>query len=116
MYERMYKLEEVLVFFANEFNVKNKDERITKLYNKISNPHIRVNDNDKQWVAYVSQASEDTTTVNAIREILIKELPSLKIPEKKELEKAVDEVGKEFKHLIHKPRIPFYISVLSHFL
>jgi hypothetical protein len=35
-------------------------ERIERLYNLISNPFNRVNDKYKQWVAYVTQASEDT--------------------------------------------------------
>ncbi|KHG33177.1 hypothetical protein [Sulfurospirillum sp. MES] len=112
----MYELEDVKSYIQDKLlELILEDERIEKLYKMISNPELRVKDKDEKWVAYTSQASEDTTVVDAIRKILIDELPSREIPLKKEVEDAVDEVGTIFEtmDISHKPRIPFYVLVLD---
>lgn len=112
----MYEFEEVKSYIQNTLGELILDDaRIQKLYEMITDPKSRVDAADKQWVAYTSQASEKTTVVEAIREILTDILPSWKIPLKKEVEDAVDEVGTLFEvmDISHKPRIPFYILVLD---
>lgn len=114
MYERLYKLNEVKKFFENEINVIN-EEQIETLYNKISNPYLRVNDDDKQWVAYVTQDSENETVEKAIKEILgISEEIWLSSYQRK-VKEAIKIVGNVMieKNIHNKPRIPFYILVLD---
>ena len=115
MYEKMYKLDEVLKFFHDELNIKDGDKRITQLYNMIPNPFVRVNGNDKQWVAYVSQASEDKTVEDAMKEILKISDAKWLLGEQKKTKNIIDKVGKIFvdKRIKFKPRIPFYILVLN---
>lgn len=112
----MYELEDVKSYIQDTLlELILDDTRIQKLYEMIPNPKSRVDTADKQWVAYTSQDSEKITVVEAIREILIDILPSWKIPLKKEVEDAVDEVGTIFEtmDISHKPRIPFYVLVLD---
>lgn len=114
MYERLYKLYDVKEFFANELNVI-EVERIETLYNRISNPHLRVNDKDKQWVAYVTQDSENYTVENAIKEILnISDMRWL-LTYEKDVKEAIKIVGNVMieRGIHNKPRIPFYILVLN---
>ena len=90
--------------------------RIEKLYNMISNPDIRVNSDDKRWVAYTTQASENTTVVEAMKEILEREVEQFhwKLYRETVIE-AIDRVGEKFEHdnIKMKPRIPFYVLVLD---
>lgn len=114
MYEQMYKLDEVLEFFKNELGAEN-DERITELYNMISNPHLRVNDNDKQWVAYVTQDSENKTVEDAMKAILDVNAIDWILTEEKKVKEAIKTTGNLFINngIKNKPRIPFYIMVLD---
>lgn len=110
----MYELEEVTQYIKDNIEGFYEYDRIEPLYNMISNPQVRVNSKDKQWVAYKTQASEDNTVVEAMKEILdYKEFRW--IIEKENVIEAVNSVGDIFSNLgiTHKPRIPFYILVLS---
>jgi|GEM_PF-6804252 len=114
MYEKLYKLNDVKEFFSNEINVIS-EERIEFLYNKISNPHLRVNDDDKQWVAYVTQDSENETVEKAIKEILDITDFRWMLNVQKDVQQAIKNVGNLMieKNIHNKPRIPFYILVLD---
>ncbi len=111
----MYKLDDVKDYFHTKLGMKGHDSRIQELYNMISNSKVRANDPDKKWVAYVTQASEDKTAVDAIITIMKDKYPSWERPSEDKVIEAVNETGKLFeKHKIDmKPRIPFYISVLD---
>lgn len=113
MYEKMYKLNEVLKFFKIELSMVN-DDRFTELYNMISNPHVRVNDNDKQWVAYVTQDSENKTVEDAMEAILDVNAIDWILTEEKKVKEAIKTTGNIFisNNIKDKPRIPFYILVL----
>lgn len=114
MYERMYELNRIIEFFHKEFEIIDSDERIEEMYNLISNPHLRVNDNDKQWVAFSSQDSENKTVEDAIKEIM--KYGRLDwILEKDNVMAKIKEVGNIFLdyNIKMKPRMPFYIMVLD---
>ncbi len=118
-YAEMHELDRVINFFE-EHKLDCSEERITKLYGKISNPRLRVNSKDKQWVAYKTQASENTTVVDAIEEIMNNDIDWILLEKsdkerRNNIKKVVDKVGKIFENklLTHKPRIPFYILVLD---
>ncbi|WP_428737428.1 hypothetical protein [Sulfurimonas sp.] len=111
----MYKLDEVKQYIEENIKGFFEYDKIEPLYNMISNPEKRVNDDDKKWVAYVTQASEDRTVVNAMKEILEIEEVDWILTEKKKVIEAVDKVGEIFINLDieMKPRIPFYVLVLN---
>jgi len=84
------------------------------MYDLISNPHLRVKDDDKQWVAFSSQDSENKTVEDAMKEIL--GYTKLKwILMKDDIVAKINEVGNIFIEdgIKMKPRIPFYIMVLD---
>lgn len=113
----IYTLADVKDYFKSkllgrdEWTISNQN-RIEECYDLISNPFNRVNGKDKQWVAYVTQASENTTVVDAIEEITDQNGYNRT---REVIIEVVDEVGEEFKSLNIdlKPRIPFYICVLD---
>jgi hypothetical protein len=111
----MYELDEVKQYIEEHIKSFSEYDKIEPLYNMISNPAKRVNDDDKKWVAYVTQASEDTTVINAMKEILEIEEIDWIVREKEEVIEAVNAVGKVFTDLNikMKPRIPFYVLVLN---
>ncbi|MEV9642951.1 hypothetical protein [Aliarcobacter butzleri] len=104
----MYELERVKAYLAKVLSA----QRVEQCYNLIPNPFNRVNDADKQWVAYVTQASEDITVINAIEEIIEEQGLSRS---KKDIIDTVNEVGDFFVSCEEqfKPRIPFYVLVLD---
>lgn len=113
----IYQLEDIKEYFKNkifqdELFTTEIEQRIEECYSLISNPKNRVNDVDEQWVAYVTQASENTTVVDAIEEITDQNGYNRT---REVIIEVVDEVGEEFKSLNIdlKPRIPFYICVLD---
>jgi len=110
MYTQMYELDRVIDFFHDELNITEYDERIEKMYDLISNPHLRVNANDKQWVAFSTQDSENKTVEDAMEEILYDDDFN-----RRQVKKAIKEVGNTFieSNIRMKPRIPFYIMVLD---
>ena len=114
MYEQMYKLNEIIEFFHDEELEIISDERIEEMYNLISNPDIRVNDDDKQWVAFSSQNSEVETVGEAIKEILGYDDFRWFI-KKDNIVAKINKVGNIFieNNIKMKPRIPFYIMVLN---
>ncbi len=111
----MYEFSEVRKYLLWHFGAEISDNRIKQCYDLISNPAMRVNSDDKKWVAYTSQASENVTVVEAIRIILIDNLPSTQLPLQFEIESAVNTVGELFEEqsIRNKPRIPFYVLVLN---
>lgn len=113
----IYKLEDVKKYIKDNIitgtSYTNETvERIEECYNLISNPFNRVNDDDKQWVAYTTQASEDVTVVDAIEEILKQNNYDRT---REVIIETVNEVGEMFESLgiELKPRIPFYVFVLD---
>ncbi|MCG3690129.1 hypothetical protein [Aliarcobacter butzleri] len=99
------------------------DERLTKYYGYIKKYNSRVDDKDKQWIAYSSQDYERTTAISAIKKI--SDNRSFGYPEGytnediiKRITSKVDLVGTLFetKKITHKPRIPFYVLVLDKLL
>lgn len=106
----MYKLGEVQEYLSEVLNAN----RVEYLYEMISNPHLRVNSKDKKWVAYVTQASEDQTVVDAIKEILAKHQIAWQSIKNDAIE-AIDKTGDMFVNynVDMKPRIPFYVLVLD---
>ena len=106
----MYELKEVQEYLKNSLD----KDRVEKLYNMISNPHLRVNSEDKKWVAYSTQASENKTVEDAMKEILATN-QSLWIVMKDTVIDAIDRTGKMFEEsdIKMKPRIPFYVLVLN---
>lgn len=112
----MYKIDEVTDYIQQTMKINLSDKRILELYNMISNPRVRVNNDDKKWVAFASQASENKTVVDAMKEILEAVLRDYNWEIIKDfvIEK-IDEVGKVFvnKNIKFKPRIPFYVLVLD---
>lgn len=112
----MHKLNDIIEYIQKDMNLSLSKDRITRFYNMISSPEKRVNSDDKKWVAFVSQASENTTVVNALKEILKVELPSYKWDDIKDFViNCINEVGEIFvlDGIDFKPRIPFYILVLD---
>lgn len=111
----MHELEDVQEYIDDKFSGLYDEDRVEYLYKKISNPHLRVKTRDELWVAYITQASEDTTAVNAIRKILNIDDFDWRLKEKERVEKIIDEVGDQFAllRITHKTRIPFYILVLD---
>ena len=81
----------------------------------ISNPQKRVNDDDKQWVAYSTDVSENDTVVEAMEKIL--NLPAINwiLIDKDKVKAAIIKVGDEMveRNIKNKPRIPFYILLLN---
>ncbi|CAA6807002.1 MAG: Unknown protein [uncultured Sulfurovum sp.] len=114
MYEKMYELDAIIEFFKAEDLYDIKEDRIKEMYNLISNPHLRVNDTDKQWVADTIQESEVTTIANVIKEIFNYSRFAWTKEEDKVIH-AIHQVGTIFSHnkITIKPRIPFYIIVLD---
>lgn len=90
-------------------------EKIEAYYNLIYAPHSRVNDEDKQWIAYSTEEYERETAIKAIKKILDHKKISY-TPETimARITSRVDEVGYIFEdnNLTLKPRIPFYVLVL----
>jgi hypothetical protein len=109
----MYELDKIIQYFDEKISTI-EEERIKQLYNFISNPHVRVNSSDKQWVAYDSQPSEDKTVLKAICEILDYGTFRCQIKED-DIVNAINNTGELFDGLgiRMKPRIPFYILVLN---
>lgn len=114
MYGRMYKLNEIIEFFHEELGIIDSDERIEEMYDLISNPHLRVNDDDKQWVAFSSEDSENKTVEDAMKEILDYGDFTWEINKDNVVDK-ISKVGNIFieNNIKMKPRIPFYIMVLD---
>lgn len=106
----MYKLEEVQKYLAEVLSA----DRVKYLHEMISNPHLRVNSEDKKWVAYTTQASENQTVINAIKEILA-DHKILWQTIKNDAIEAIDKTGQMFENsnIKMKPRIPFYVLVLD---
>jgi predicted transcriptional regulator len=106
----MYKLEEVQKYLAEILDAN----RIKYLHEMISNPHLRVNSEDKKWVAYTTQASENQTVINAIKEILA-DHKILWQTIKDDAIEAIDKTGQMFEssNIKMKHRIPFYVLVLD---
>jgi len=108
----IYRLEDIIEYFNEKLQHILDEERIEELYNLISNPQLRVNSEDKQWVAFATQATEDTTVHDAIRKIL-SEANCASVVE--DINNAINLTGEYFQalNITHKPRIPFYIMVLN---
>lgn len=101
----------------NSFTIS--DERIKKCYDYIYAPYSRVNDDDKQWIAYSTQEYEKEVAIKAIKKIL--DHSSIKYTAETiigQITNKVDLVGTLFetKKITHKPRIPFYVLVLDKLL
>lgn len=105
----------------NSFTIT--DAKIEKYYDYIYAPYSRVNDNDKQWIAYSSQEHEKQTTIAAIKKISDNE--SFGYPDGYSdkdkinlITSKVDIVGTLFetKKITYKARIPFYVLVLDKLL
>lgn len=112
----MYKLDEVTTYIQDEMNQNLTSERIKRLYNMIDNHSVRVNNNDKKWVAFVSQASENQTVVDAMKEILENVVKNFDWELLKDFViETIDDVGEIFvsKNIKLKPRIPFYVLTLD---
>ena len=105
----MYKLEEVKEYLKNVLDA----ERIEKCYKLITNPELRVNSDDKRWVAW-SQETELITVFNAICEIL-----HINTNERNKFYDSyigiIQDVCIQFTKwgINNKPRIPFYVLVLD---
>lgn len=94
----MYRLDEVTQYIKENIKGFYEYERIEPLYRMISNPQERVNSNDKKWIAYETQASEDNTVVEAMKEIL--EYKDFRwIIEKDKVIETVNRVGDMFSDL-----------------
>ena len=105
----MYKLEEVKEYLKNVLDA----ERIEKCYKLITNPELRVNSDDKRWVA-CSQETELITVFNAICEIL-----NINKNDRNDFQDSyleiIQDVCLQFVEwkVNNKPRIPFYVLVLD---
>jgi len=110
----MYELNEIIEFFHEKLDGIYSDERIEEMYELISDPHLRVNDDDKQWVAFSSQDLENKTVEDAMKEILGYGNFRWSI-EKDNIVAKINKVGNIFieNNIKMKPRIPFYIMVLD---
>ena len=113
----IHTLDGVKDYFKNKLLGKDEwstinQNRIEECYNLISNPFNRVNDDDKRYVAYVTQASEDTTAVDAIAEILNE---NGYISNREDIIEIVNNVGEFFqaKGIRLKERIPFYVLAIG---
>ncbi|MDX4069134.1 hypothetical protein [Aliarcobacter skirrowii] len=94
----------------NSFSIT--DDRIKKCYDLIPNPEVRVNSDDKQWVACVTQDFEEQTTIDAIAKIFSKDRDLLTDEDIKEQAEEVCKIFKR-KEISHKPRIPFYVLMID---
>lgn len=121
----IYKLEDVKEYFletymdTSDLNFIISDERIESCYKLIYAPYSRVNDEDKQWIAYSTEDYERETAIKAIKKIL--EHNSIDYVAETiigQITIRVDEVGTIFEDndLTLKPRIPFYVLVLHKLL
>jgi hypothetical protein len=113
----IYKLADVKDYLKNKLLgrdewAKINQNRIDKCYNLISNPFNRVNDDDKRYVAYVTQASENITVIDEIEEILNENGYTRT---REDIIEIVDDVGELFqaKGLDLKERIPFYVLTIG---
>lgn len=109
----MVELDEVQKYLSKVLNIN----RVEYLYSLISNPQVRVNSKDKQWVAYETQASENQTVIDAIKEILADHQIAWATIKNDAIE-AINKTGKMFEdsNINLKPRIPFYVLVLDKIL
>lgn len=118
----IHKLEGVKEYFIEKYsetydsNFIISDKRIEACYDLIYAPYSRVNDDDKQWIAYSTQEYEKEAAIKAIKKIL--DHSSIKYTAETiigQITNKVDEVGKllETNKITHKPRIPFYVLVLD---
>lgn len=121
----IHKLEDVKEYFLDKFTdtldseFMIDDERIEKCYKYIKYKNSRVDDNDKQWIAYSSQEHERETAIEAIKKILDDNSVRYTLDTVIErITNVVDEVGEIFEtnEITHKQRIPFYILVLHKLL
>ena len=114
MYEEMHQLDEIIKFFKDEGLYDIDENRIKHMYILISNPHLRVNDSDKQWIAYTSQESEVTSILNEMKDLFgYSRLAWTK--EKNNVINAIHQAGTLFldNDITMKPKIPFFIIVLD---
>jgi hypothetical protein len=121
----IHKLEDIKEYFLEKFTDTLDSEfilddgRIEKCYKYIKNKNSRVNDNDKQWIAYSSEEYERKTAIEAIKKILDDNSMRYKADTIMEsITNVVDEVGGIFEEneITFKARIPFYILVLHKLL
>lgn len=121
----IYKLEDIKEYFLEIFTETTdyefiiNDNRIEELYKLIYAPYVRVNDNDKKWIAYSSQDHERNLAIKSIKNILDDNSISYTNDTiVAHITNNVDQVGKIFdkNSISHKPRIPFYILVLNKLL
>lgn len=105
----MYELEEVKEYLKDILD----EDRIEECYSLITNPKLRVNSDDKKWVA-CSQETELINVFNAICEILNIEGNNKNTLKESYIE-IIQDICLEFVNLeiTHKPRIPFYVLVLD---
>lgn len=112
----IWQLEDVENYIKNVLGVRITKIRLIHLYNMISNPQVRVNTRDKQWVA-ITQPYEISTVLDAIKQIV--NTPNLKDSSfENTIIEAINEVGSIFsaKNIKDKHRIPFYVLVLDNIL
>jgi len=111
----MTDLEEIQEYILNDLRMSANitESRIKKLYDIIPNIEMRVNDDDKKYVACVTEDYENSTVFKAIQILIKDELK--KTVSKLVLIDAIKEVCRRFQKLKinNKPRIPFYILVLD---
>ena len=121
----IHKVEDVKEYFLDKFTdtidseFMIDDERIEKCYKYIKYKNSRVDDNDKQWIAYSSQEHERETAIEAIKKILDDNSVRYTLDTIIErITNVVDEVGEIFEtnEITRKQRIPFYILVLHKLL
>lgn len=121
----IHKLVDVKEYFIETYsetkdsNFIIDDKNMKDCYNLIYSTYSRVDDKDEQWIAYSSQDYERDTAIDAIKEIL--DHNSIKYTADtivNHITNKVDQVGKIFvaNKITHKPRIPFYILVLTKLL
>ncbi|MGB3751530.1 MAG: hypothetical protein WA945_08175 [Arcobacteraceae bacterium] len=109
----MYELIDVIDYMKERDLLVIDENRVELLYTGIENPSAHVKTRDELYIAYETDASENTTAVNAILKIANDMADS--VITKDMIKDCVDEIGILFeeKSIKMKPRIPFYILVLS---
>ena len=114
MYEEMHKLDEIIEFFKTENFYDIDENRIKNMYSLISNPHLRVNDSDKQWLTYTGQESEATIIVNEMKDLFgYSRFAWTK--EEDNVVRLIHHIGTIFieNEITMKAKIPFFIMVLD---
>lgn len=111
----MIDLEEIQSYIINDLRMNGRitESRIKRLYDIIPDKDMRINDDDKKFVACVTENYENSTVYKAIKKLIKEDIRKNVLDST--IRDAVKDTCVRFRNLQinDKPRIPFYILVLN---